>query len=146
MTQAVVQIAPVEGGYQAVCRTRDCALGLEGAPWKSEVHSVKAGAEEDAKVHRQWHRAQRPVPVEEAFGMSAPTVAQLIVRAGLYIDADIATALPGLTWHVTRPLKQDGIETIGDLSARTDEQLLKVPNFGARRLDALKAALAEVAA
>ncbi|MGR6922631.1 hypothetical protein ACU635_50970 [[Actinomadura] parvosata] len=55
---------PVEGGHQAVCETADCAWGAERNAWRSEVYTVKAGALEQARVHRQWHRAQRPVPTE----------------------------------------------------------------------------------
>lgn len=71
------------------------------------------------------------------------SVAALIAGAGLPEDADVAT-LPGLTWHVSRPLKQAGIATVGDLATRTDEQLQAVPNFGGRRLQLLKAAIATV--
>jgi hypothetical protein len=70
------------------------------------------------------------------------TVAELIARAGLPDEADLKSTLPSLTWHVTTPLKKDGIETIGGLRARTEAQLLKVPQFGQRRLDMLKAVLA----
>jgi DNA-directed RNA polymerase alpha subunit len=75
--------------------------------------------------------------------MSGPTVAELVAASGLAADAGMVT-LPGLTWHVTRPLKQAGIATVGELASRTDEQLLDVPSFGERRLAALKAALTEV--
>lgn len=63
--RVAVLVRPVEGGHQAVCQTRDCAQGVDGGPWEPEVHPVKAGAEDEAKSHRQWHRAQRPVPEVE---------------------------------------------------------------------------------
>ncbi|MEV0616118.1 DNA-directed RNA polymerase subunit alpha C-terminal domain-containing protein [Nonomuraea sp. NPDC050404] len=77
-----------------------------------------------------------------AFEAAHESVAALIARAGLPGD-DAISALPGLTWHVTQPLNQEGIATIGDLVDQTDAQLLDVPNFGERRLEALKAALRE---
>ncbi|WP_449065983.1 DNA-directed RNA polymerase subunit alpha C-terminal domain-containing protein [Planomonospora algeriensis] len=52
------------------------------------------------------------------------------------------TDLPGLTWHATKPLTQASIRTIGDLAGRADDDLLRLPQFGQRRLDALKTALA----
>jgi hypothetical protein len=61
-----VLVKPVEGGHQAVCQTRDCTEGPENGPWQSGVHVVKVGAEDEAKAHRQWHRAQRPVPIERS--------------------------------------------------------------------------------
>ncbi|MFG2076906.1 DNA-directed RNA polymerase subunit alpha C-terminal domain-containing protein [Nonomuraea maritima] len=70
------------------------------------------------------------------------TVAELIAQAGLPADADITKVLPSLTFHVTHPLKRDRISTIGDLAARTDDDLLEIWQFGQRRLDMLKAALA----
>ncbi|WP_433444633.1 hypothetical protein [Nonomuraea sp. CA-141351] len=70
------------------------------------------------------------------------TVAELIARAGLPDDADLKTTLRTLTWHVTTPLKNVGIDTIGALAARAEAELLQVPQFGLRRLDMLKAALA----
>ncbi|MEU4511697.1 DNA-directed RNA polymerase subunit alpha C-terminal domain-containing protein [Nonomuraea wenchangensis] len=73
------------------------------------------------------------------------TVAELIARAGLPADADIKTALPGLTFHVTTPLKRGRITTIGDLAPRSDADLLEISQFGQRRLDMLKAALAAAA-
>ncbi|GII88229.1 hypothetical protein Ssi03_62190 [Sphaerisporangium siamense] len=51
---------------QAVCRTQGCTAGKDGQPWKGEPQVVKVAAETDARHHRQWHRAQRPVPVETA--------------------------------------------------------------------------------
>lgn len=73
------------------------------------------------------------------------SVAELIAAAGLTADATVKESVPGVTWHVTKPLAQDGIETIGQLAARSDADLLEVPGFGERRLTALKAALAELA-
>ncbi|MET8006283.1 hypothetical protein [Nonomuraea glycinis] len=72
------------------------------------------------------------------------TVAQLVAAAGLHRDQPIKL-LPGITWHVTRPLAQaqPPIITIGDLSGVSDEELQEVPGFGKRRLDALKTALAQ---
>lgn len=64
--RVAVLVRPVEGGHQAICQTRDCAWAGEGNPWRSAVYTVKAAAETDARGHRQWHRAQRPVPEVEA--------------------------------------------------------------------------------
>ncbi|MEV3986590.1 DNA-directed RNA polymerase subunit alpha C-terminal domain-containing protein [Nonomuraea sp. NPDC049758] len=69
------------------------------------------------------------------------TIADLIAQAGLPNDADIKPTLPELTWHVTTPLKRAGITTIGELRARSDAELLDIPQFGERRLDMLKAVL-----
>ncbi|MFI6179745.1 DNA-directed RNA polymerase subunit alpha C-terminal domain-containing protein [Nonomuraea sp. NPDC051191] len=69
------------------------------------------------------------------------TIADLIAQTGLPADADITATLPGLTWHVTTPLKRAGITTIGELRARSEAELLEIPQFGQRRLDMLKAAL-----
>ncbi|MEU4578989.1 hypothetical protein [Nonomuraea sp. NPDC023979] len=60
-----VLVKPVEGGHQAVCQTHGCAEGPASGVWKSDVHTVKAGAEDDARTHRQWHRRQQAVPVEK---------------------------------------------------------------------------------
>jgi hypothetical protein len=60
--RVTVLVRPVEGGHQAFCQTRDCTEGPDGRPWRSEVHVVKVGAEDDARHHRQWHRSQQPVP------------------------------------------------------------------------------------
>ncbi|MEV0616116.1 hypothetical protein AB0I81_22575 [Nonomuraea sp. NPDC050404] len=72
-----VPVRLVEGGHQAICETANCTAGLAGGPWRSEIHSVKAGALEEARVHRQWHRAQRPVPAEPL-----PTWAKLTTLGG----------------------------------------------------------------
>lgn len=60
--RVAVLVRPVDGGHEAVCQTRDCTAGPNGSVWQSPVHLVKAGAEQAATAHRQWHRAQRPVP------------------------------------------------------------------------------------
>ncbi|MBG0818939.1 DNA-directed RNA polymerase subunit alpha C-terminal domain-containing protein [Planomonospora sp. ID82291] len=75
--------------------------------------------------------------------MSTPTqsMAELVAKSGLPDDHPIK-ALPGLTWHVTKPLEKASIVMVGDLAARTDAELLGVPKFGGRRLEAVKAALA----
>ena len=141
MARIAVPVRPVDGGHQAVCETADCTQGLASGPWRSEVHVVKVGAEDEARTHRQWHRYQRPVPTSAE--AEDESVAVLASRAARPAGTAIADALPGLTWHVTKPLKQAGIVTLADLAARTDEQLLDLPSFGERRLAALKAALTE---
>lgn len=60
--RVAVLVRPVEGGHQAICQTRDCTAGAEGGPWQSGLHVVKAGAEDDAREHRQWHRRQQALP------------------------------------------------------------------------------------
>ncbi|MGW5259637.1 hypothetical protein ACWEQG_01600 [Microbispora sp. NPDC004025] len=51
------------GRKQARCdMTDDCTAGPGGTPWRGEEHAVKAAAEAEARTHRQWHRAQLPVP------------------------------------------------------------------------------------
>jgi hypothetical protein len=64
--RVAVLVRPVEGGHQAVCQTTGCTQGPDGTEWESEVYAVMAGAEDAARTHRQWHRAQRPVPEVEA--------------------------------------------------------------------------------
>lgn len=64
--RVAVLVRPVEGGHQAICQTRDCTEGPDGGPWKSPLHAVKTGAEDEARGHRQWHRAQQAVPDVEA--------------------------------------------------------------------------------
>ncbi|MGW0486233.1 hypothetical protein [Nonomuraea sp. NPDC003214] len=75
--------------------------------------------------------------------MERSSLAALIETAALPADQEIKT-LPGITWHVTRPLAQarPPILTIGDLTGARDEELLEVSGFGQRRLDALKTAIA----
>ncbi|MEU6712907.1 DNA-directed RNA polymerase subunit alpha C-terminal domain-containing protein [Nonomuraea sp. NPDC046802] len=68
------------------------------------------------------------------------SIADLIAKSGLPAVAPVK-ALPGLTWHVTRPLEQAGIATLADLAAQSEDDLLAVPQFGATRLDKLRAAL-----
>ncbi|GAA2701407.1 DNA-directed RNA polymerase subunit alpha C-terminal domain-containing protein [Nonomuraea recticatena] len=70
------------------------------------------------------------------------SVADLVAKAGLPDNHPIKE-LPGLTWHATNPLKdaQPPILTLDDLAARTDNELLQIPGFGGRRLDAVKAAI-----
>jgi DNA-directed RNA polymerase alpha subunit len=53
------------------------------------------------------------------------------------------TSLPGLTWHVTKPLREEGFAVVGDLATWSDDELMLVPWFGPRRLEALKQALTE---
>ncbi|MFI6909736.1 DNA-directed RNA polymerase subunit alpha C-terminal domain-containing protein [Nonomuraea sp. NPDC050394] len=72
------------------------------------------------------------------------TLADLIAKTGLDHSAPIKEALPTLTWHVTKPLKAEGVKTIGDLAARTYDQLLDIPQFGAGRLATLVEALTDL--
>lgn len=132
MARIVVAIELTNGARkQAVCRTGTCA-------WQSEAFSIVELAQEEARRHRMWHRDQRPVPA----AVPDQTIAGLAARTGLSGDVTIASALPQLTWHVTRALEEAGVPTIGALAAWTDEQLLNLPRFGARRLAMLRAALA----
>ncbi|MEU4231049.1 hypothetical protein AB0F17_42730 [Nonomuraea sp. NPDC026600] len=70
------------------------------------------------------------------------TIADLIAESGFPATTPVKS-LPGLTWHVTRPLEQakPSITTIGDLTTYTDAELLAIPLFGAERLKKLRAAL-----
>lgn len=70
--RVTVLVRPVEGGHQAFCQTRDCIDGPNGRPWRSAVHVVKVGAEDDARHHRQWHRGQQPVPAVHEMAVSEP--------------------------------------------------------------------------
>ncbi|MGW4639622.1 hypothetical protein ACWEN6_13895 [Sphaerisporangium sp. NPDC004334] len=70
----VVKIEPVEVGgevhHQAVCHTAGCTLGRDGQPWLANPQSVKAGAEEIAKLHRADHRNpdRHPLSTHSAAG------------------------------------------------------------------------------
>ncbi|WP_084963323.1 hypothetical protein [Thermoactinospora rubra] len=60
MPRVIVAIEYVAGARkQAACRTGSCG-------WRGTRHIVLADAEEEARAHRQWHRAQQPVPDVEA--------------------------------------------------------------------------------
>ncbi|GAT68934.1 hypothetical protein PS9374_04599 [Planomonospora sphaerica] len=70
------------------------------------------------------------------------SAAVLVAQSGLPDDHPIK-ALPGLTWHATKPLEKANppIIMVEDLAARTDDELLQIPQFGQRRLDMVKSAL-----
>ncbi|WP_431911702.1 DNA-directed RNA polymerase subunit alpha C-terminal domain-containing protein [Nonomuraea jabiensis] len=74
--------------------------------------------------------------------MNTTPIADLVTKSGLPDNHPIK-ALPGLTFHVTNPLRdaEPSITTVGDLTAYTDADLVGIPQFGERRLDKVKAAL-----
>ncbi|MFC4113998.1 hypothetical protein [Nonomuraea zeae] len=76
--------------------------------------------------------------------MTTPTAeaADLAIASGLPDDHPI-TALPGLTFHVTNPLKDAAppILTVGDLKDWTDAALVQLPGFRKTRLEKVKTAL-----
>ncbi|MGV9779792.1 hypothetical protein [Streptosporangium sp. NPDC003464] len=73
------------------------------------------------------------------------SIRDLVTQTGLSHDALIRDALPGLSRHVRAPLVTAGIATVRHLARRTDDDLLAVPQFGQRRLEALRAELERVA-
>ncbi|MEQ4724719.1 hypothetical protein [Nonomuraea sp. B19D2] len=76
MARIVVKIEPVEVDgkprHQAVCYTVGCTLGVDGGPWASQLNSVKAGAEELARIHRSDHRNADRKPISTS--SAAPPV------------------------------------------------------------------------
>ena len=68
------------------------------------------------------------------------SLAALIAASSLPASMEVS-ALPGLTWHVWRPLLDARLVRIVDLTDLTDKAVLDVAGFGPRRLDALKAAV-----
>ncbi|WP_043636973.1 hypothetical protein [Nonomuraea candida] len=76
--------------------------------------------------------------------MSTPTteIADVAIASGLPDDHPIKD-LPGLTFHVWKPLEKNDppITTIGDLKGWTDATLVQIAQFGATRLDKLKTAM-----
>ncbi|MGP4092999.1 hypothetical protein [Nonomuraea sp. KM90] len=83
--RVAVLVRPVEGGHQAFCQTHDCTEGPEGRLWQSGVHVVKAGAEDEARAHRQWHRAQRPIPEKESVMATEKITVQWVSDHGLAV-------------------------------------------------------------
>ncbi|MGV9383627.1 hypothetical protein ACWDRB_47975 [Nonomuraea sp. NPDC003707] len=71
-----------------------------------------------------------------------PEAADLAIASGLPKDHPLKS-LPGLTFHVTNPLKDAAppIITVGDLEGWTDAALVQLPGFRAARLEKVKAAL-----
>ncbi|MDH2425749.1 DNA-directed RNA polymerase subunit alpha C-terminal domain-containing protein [Sphaerisporangium sp. TRM90804] len=69
----------------------------------------------------------------------------LVTQTGLPDNTPILRVLSGLTWHVLNPLADAEIGTLGALAQRTDDDLLALPGFGPRRLDALRAELRRIA-
>ncbi|MEU6719853.1 hypothetical protein ABZ897_51080 [Nonomuraea sp. NPDC046802] len=67
MARIVVKIEPITANdqprHQAVCRTSGCTLGVDGGPWADQLNSVKAGAEEPARILRSNHRNPNRRPV-----------------------------------------------------------------------------------
>jgi DNA-directed RNA polymerase alpha subunit len=49
----------------------------------------------------------------------------------------------GISTRIANALWRDGIETLGDLTKRTEADLLDIPNLGPACLAVVKAALAE---
>jgi len=63
-----IEQAEVDGKtwHRAVCRVPDCALGVDGGRWVTRLQSVKAAAEELAKIHRADHRNPDRKPISSA--------------------------------------------------------------------------------
>ncbi|MEV4748992.1 hypothetical protein AB0K21_21660 [Streptosporangium sp. NPDC049248] len=76
MARIVVKIEPVEVNgktYQrAVCKTAGCTLGADGGPWMTNPQSVKAAAEELAKIHRGDHRNPDRRPISSRSAAARP--------------------------------------------------------------------------
>lgn len=76
--------------------------------------------------------------------MSEIPLADLIRASGLPENASVAD-VPGLTWHVTTPLKRQRIATLGQLAKLTDQEVLDLPGIGDSHLAKLRAALVAAA-
>ncbi|MBO3751564.1 hypothetical protein J5X84_36290 [Streptosporangiaceae bacterium NEAU-GS5] len=78
--------------------------------------------------------------------MAEPSLADLIAASGLPADTPLialhVVEVDPVTWHTTKPLTAAGITTLGEAAMISDAGLLSITGFGARRLDALKAAVA----
>ncbi|MGI5161443.1 hypothetical protein [Microbispora sp. CA-102843] len=78
--------------------------------------------------------------------MADQSLADLIHESGLPLSTPVAD-LPGLTWHVTRPLAtQRATMTLGQLAELTDDEIRLTSGIGERRLAKLKDSLREATA
>ncbi len=71
----------------------------------------------------------------------APAVPQSTPAAGQHADMLIEELELGVrSYHC---LKREGIETVGELIARTEAELLNIPNFGKKSIEKVRERLAE---
>lgn len=70
-----------------------------------------------------------------------PSIRDLVGRSGLAPATLIDDAMPSLSTRVSGALSRDNINTVGDLLARTEADLLDIRNFGSGCLDDIKQAL-----
>ncbi|MEV7805073.1 helix-hairpin-helix domain-containing protein [Microbispora sp. NPDC088329] len=97
----------------------------------------------------KWHRRggcrARVVPSPGAAAADR-SLADLIRESGLPLPTDLS-GLPGLTWHITRPLATDrGVYTLGQLAELSDDEIRQISGIGERRLAKLKDAVREATA
>ncbi|WP_431897858.1 hypothetical protein [Nonomuraea sp. bgisy101] len=102
------------------------------------------------KARRQQHICHRETPPasrtpDQPNGHPMTSIRDLAAQTRLPDYTPIASALPGLTWHVRNPLADGGITTIGHLAQQTDDDLRALPGLGQHRLDAIRTELERMA-
>ncbi|MFG1709152.1 DNA-directed RNA polymerase subunit alpha C-terminal domain-containing protein [Nonomuraea sp. M3C6] len=138
--------------WDHICdRLGDYADQAEERPWLGDCFDCDTAdpgmcsQHQEAAEYGAQVRAWRDQIVEQLAGPPEATLAELIERTGLPLDSDIRDVMPGLSTRAMNCLLRERIYTLGDLAARTDDNLLDIRNIGVGSLAEIKIILLALA-
>jgi len=87
--------------------------------------------------------AEEPAPQESVVSTAAAATAGATAEAGSAPDEALPIDVLNLSSRAWSSLRQDGIQTLGDLTRRTEQQLRAIENIGPASLADIKSKLAD---